>query len=212
MLASALACALGAGMTSSLTACGGGETGGTGGAGGGTSSTTSTGGNAPTTTGTGGHTPADGCFDYTGIDTTTPAVHFQADVLPILRLSCGLSSSCHGNPAGSGGQHFYGPKLSDPAPDAATVQAIFDQSVDKASVANPDMKIIAPGDPGKSFLLYKLDGDPSKQSDKDEVTCASLTCAADKSCLSAMPLGGPSLPTDKRDTIRRWIAQGAKND
>jgi hypothetical protein len=194
LLASALSISAAAGMVSSITACGG--SGGGGGAGGG---------------GTGGGASA-ACFDYAGYDGTTPAVHFQADVLPIFRLSCGLSSSCHGNQAGSGGQHFYGPKTSDPAPDAAALQAIFDQSLGQPAVANPDMNIITAGDPSKSFLMYKLDGDPSAADATAQVSCANLTCAADGSCLSSMPQGGPALPAAKRDIVRAWIKQGAKND
>ncbi|MFT3768622.1 MAG: hypothetical protein QM820_24515 [Minicystis sp.] len=205
LLASALVLALGAGLASSVTACGG--SGGTGGAGGEIGS-----GGSTSSSGTGGTTPTAACFDYTSFDATTPAVHFQADVLPILRLSCGLSQSCHGNENGPGGQHYYGPKNSDPAPTAAQIQAIFDQSVDKPSVANPTMKVIAPGDPANSFMLYKLDGDPSAKDKDAQVSCDKLACAADKTCLDAMPQGGPQLPADKRDTLRRWIAQGAKND
>lgn len=211
LLGSVLAFALCAGMASSLTACGGGDTGGTGGAGGSTTTSSTTSSTTSGTTGSGGHAPADGCFNYTTFDATTPAVHFKADVLPILRLSCGLSNSCHGDPNGSGGQHFYGPKLSDPEPDAATIQKIFDQSVNKTAVAEPTLKVIAPGNPVGSFLLYKLDGDPGAKAE-EQVACSALACAIDQSCLSSMPLNGPALPADKRDTIRRWIAQGAKND
>lgn len=84
------------------------------------------------------------CFDYSSIDLTTPAVSFKTDVLPIFRQSCGLSTSCHGSPTGGslGGQHFYGPSNSAPAPSAADIQAIMDQSVGKASTANPDMVVI----------------------------------------------------------------------
>lgn len=201
LAASALALALGAGLVSSVTACGsgGGDTGAAGG-------TAGTGG------GTGGSTAASDCFDYTSFDGTTPAVSFQTDVLPIFRGSCGLSMSCHGNPSGTGAQHFYGPKLSDPAPSAADLQAIFDQSVGQASVDEPSMKVIAAGDPAHSFLMYKLDGDPDAKDFNAQVSCAQLPCAATETCLESMPQGGPQLPADKRDVIRRWIAQGAMNN
>jgi hypothetical protein len=151
------------------------------------------------------------CFDYSTIDLTTPTVSFKTDVLPIFRQSCGLSTSCHGSPTGGslGGQHFYGPSNSAPAPSAADIQAIMDQSVGKASTANPDMVVIKAGDPAASFMMYKLDGDPLAV---NGVTCEKLTCAADMSCLLAMPSGGPQLPETSLSTIRRWIAQGAKND
>jgi hypothetical protein len=151
------------------------------------------------------------CYDYTSTDLTTPAASFKSDVLPIFRQSCGLSTSCHGDPSGGSlpGQHFYGPSNSAPAPSADDIQAIMDQSVGKASTANPDMVVIKAGDPANSFMMYKLDGDPTAV---DGVTCGTLTCSKDMSCLLAMPSGGPQLPAETRDIIRRWIAQGAKND
>src|SRR5262249_42280391 len=102
-LTSVLALSLVAGAGSSFVGCGG-SGGGTGGGGGGSG------------------TP--GCFDYSSFDGMTPEVHFAADVLPILRGSCGLSTSCHGNENGSGGQHYYGPKNSDPTPTADQIMAI----------------------------------------------------------------------------------------
>ena len=62
-------------------------------------------------------------------------------------------------------------------------------------------KIVAPGDPGKSFLMHKMD---------NSLKCETLTCGA--KCGGSMPLGSPTLSQDQRDTVRRWIAQGAKND
>ena len=188
-----------------------GDTTASGGSGG--SSATSTGGAGTSTGGTGGTggaAPTD-CFDYTTFDGTATTVHFAADVLPILRGSCGLSTSCHGqenNPAKD--QHYYGPKLSDPAPTAAQIQEIFDQSVGKPAVNEPSMSVIAAGDPEHSFLMYKLDAPDAKG--KGKVDCALLPCAAGDNCGTPMPQGGPDLPLAKRNIIRSWIAQGAKND
>ncbi|MEO7328766.1 MAG: hypothetical protein ABI193_09330 [Minicystis sp.] len=180
-----LSLALSGGAVASLTACGGSGGSGTGGSGG---------AEAPL------------CFDYTGYDGTTPATTFVADVLPIFRLSCGLSASCHGTESGHpDDQHFLGPKTKDPTPTALQIQAIFDQNVGVSSLANPDMKIIDPGHPETSFLMFKLDG----------VQCDALTCAtkAKNACKDLMPLGNTK-PMDaaKRDIIRRWIKQGAMND
>ncbi|MFO0759699.1 MAG: hypothetical protein U0359_24635 [Byssovorax sp.] len=183
-LFASLGLALSGGAAATLTACGGS---------GGSSSTTGTGG-----------TEAPACFDYTGYDGTDPAVSFQTDVLPIFRTSCGLSASCHGTEQGHPEkQHYLGPKNADPAPTAAQIQAIFDQNVGVASVENPDMKIIEAGHPEESFLMYKLDG----------VGCDKLTCAAKDTCEALMPQGNTKpMAADKRDAIRAWIKQGAKND
>jgi hypothetical protein len=175
---SLLSVALTLGASTTLSGCGGGET---------------TGGDGA-------------CFDYAKFDGTKEAVHFKADVLPIFRTSCGLSTSCHGAESPSAPeQHFLGPKNSEDVTDMQ-IQAIFDQSVGKASVMNSDMQVINPGKPAESFLMYKLDAPV------DGDFCGDLTCAGDKSCGDEMPQGGPQLPADKRDVIRRWIAQGAKND
>jgi hypothetical protein len=161
--------------------------------------------------GEGTSTPG-GCFDYTGFDETTPTVTFKADVLPIFQNSCGLSMSCHGaNPPTVPSQMFLGPAL--PAMASSTdIAAIFAGAVGVKSVDDSDMDIIDPGSPESSFLMYKVDSDPMSV---NGVTCSTLTCAAPSSatpCLSGMPLDGDQLSLADRDTIRRWIAQGAKND
>ncbi len=142
------------------------------------------------------------CFDYTSFDGTSPTVTFKADVLPIFRQSCGLSTSCHGDPNGGSlpGQHFYGPSLNDPAPSDSDIASILAGSVGQASAEDPDMDVIKAGDPANSFLMYKLDGDPNAA---DGVSCKTLTCSKDMSCQTTMPQGGPQLTADTRDTIRR---------
>ncbi len=178
------------------------------------SNSTGSGGSGTAATGAssggGGDSPANGCFDYTGFDGMTPTVTFKADVLPIFRTSCGLSASCHQSqtpplPA----EQYLGPSLSMPAPTAAQIASILSGIVGVKSVDEPDMDVVAPGDPAHSFMMYKLDGDPTNV---NGLTCPNLKCAANMSCLLAMPSGGPQLPSTERDTIRRWIAQGAKND
>lgn len=167
---------------------------------GGETTTTSSSGEA-SSSGSGGSS-ASGCFDYAAFEGMSPKVTFSKDVLPIFRNSCGFSS-CHGNANPTDPtRHYYGPGNSDPAPDMTQIAAIFEQSVGKPAVEEPSLSLIEPGKPDKSFLLYKLDG----------ASCASLPCAAKKTCGASMPQGNPLLAEEKRDTIRRWIAQGAKND
>ena len=168
-----------------------------------TTSTSSTGEatSSSSSNGSGGSAPS-GCFDYTAFDGMSPKVTFSKDVLPIFRNSCGFSS-CHGNASPTeSARHYYGPGNSEPTPDMTQITAIFEQSVGKPAVEEPSLSLIEPGKPDKSFLLYKLDG----------ASCASLPCAAKKTCGASMPQSNPLLAEEKRDTIRRWIAQGAKND
>ncbi len=185
VLSALLAASLAIAASGSLAGCGGG--------------TSTSGGGGGSSCGLG----ADGCFDYTCFTADMPTVSFKADVLPIFRTSCGLSASCHGSETGPAGQHYLGPKNSDPAPTAAQIQKIFDQSVGQMPVVNAGMNLITPKDPAHSFMMYKLDG----------LKCSKLTCASDDTCLALMPQGNTE-PMDaaKRDVVRRWIAQGAKND
>lgn len=195
LLFTLLAATLAVGSGSSLAGCGGGtsSTGGEGGAGGSGTSSSGTCGN-----------DADGCFDYGCFKSDAPVVSFKADVLPILRTSCGLSSSCHGSETGTNGQHYLGPKNSDPEPTAAQIQLIFDAWINQPPVVKAGMNLITPSDPEHSFFMSKLDG----------LKCSKLTCSGTE-CGALMPQGATETmlyDATKRDTLRRWIAQGAKND
>ena len=62
--------------------------------------------------------------------------------------------------------------------------------VDVPSVEVPELRRIAPGDPGNSYLVQKIEG---------------RAAVGDQ-----MPLGGPSLDQEQIDLIRQWIAAGAQ--
>jgi len=184
--------------------CGTSASGGTGGA---TGSTTTTTGST-TSSSSGGD-----CFDYTSFDGTTPTVSFKTDVLPIWRQSCGLSTACHGDPSVNPSTGLYlGPPMSSPAPSAAEITMILSHVVGQIALDEADMSIVKASDPAHSFMMYKLDGDANNLA--SGVDCSMLSCAktSPNSCFAPMPSGGPKLPGDELDTIRRWIAQGAKDD
>ena len=141
------------------------------------------------------------CYDYAGYDGMTPAVTFKGDVLPIFRTSCGLSASCHGNPSGPIAQPYLGPPSAAGEPTQTDIDAIFAANVGVASVKETGMQIVKSGDPANSFLMHKMD---------NSLKCESLKCGGN--CGGPMPLGSPPLAQEQRDTVRRWIAQGAKND
>lgn len=161
----------------------------------GTSSTSVTDGGS---TGSTGGAPA-GCFDPS-FDGTTPVVGFKADVLPIFQGSCGIAVGCHGG-QGNADRPYLGPPLSEMATQQ-NIDDIFANILDVPAFKEPAMAIVKPGDPAQSFMMYKLDG---------LLTCETLACAATKTCGGAMP-EGPQLPQAERDTIRRWIFQGAQNN
>lgn len=122
----------------------------------------------------------------------TPISLFDVDVAPILTDSCAFTA-CHG----SKGASNHGVYLN--AKSAADFDLVKQSLANKAR-ALPTMPYVTPGDPDKSFLLHKLDGD----------LCAFEERCTNGSCGSPMPESNAALPDDKRDAIRRWIAQGAK--
>ncbi len=122
-----------------------------------------------------------------GTNLMAPAVTFAADVLPVLVHSC-TSASCHGG-ASPQGELELG--------SAATYTNLVGPVAGELST----MPLVMPGHPDESYLMHKLDA--------DQCTLASQCVSGD--CKQAMPLNNP-LDAAARDTIRRWIAQGAQNN
>lgn len=141
------------------------------------------------------------CYDYSSFNGTSRTVSFATDVLPIFRKSCGLSAACHGAESGPAGQPYLGPPELDGAATAAQITAIFNQNVGVNSVKASTMKIVEANSPQNSFLMHKMD---------NTLTCGDVACEA--GCGGSMPLANPILSAADRDTVRLWIAQGAKND
>lgn len=115
-----------------------------------------------------------------------------ADVVPILTQSCAFSS-CHASHGASNHGLFLAPKNDE---DTALVKT----GLMAKSHALPAMAYVAPGNPAESFLMHKLDGDQ----------CTLAARCVDGACGDSMPQGNPLLGEAARDTVRRWIAQGAK--
>jgi hypothetical protein len=174
--------------------------------------------------GSGGGSQADPCFDYAGYDGTMPATHFKADVLPIFRRSCGISDSCHG-PDSTGhinlpsNQPYLGPPDGGKDPTQADIDMILDGIIGRSAEipGTPDpkpepdgFKMVDPSHPETSFLMWKIDA--VFNSDGTSTFCKDLKCAGSNSCGDSMPQGGPELESGDKETIRRWIAQGAMND
>ncbi len=136
--------------------------------------------------------------DPGAIDLQSPVVSFKKDVvLGVFNGSCGFSS-CHGSVTSSKGNLFLG-QQGISASDASTVRQ---KIVAVASEELASMPFVTPGDPSKSFLMRKMDADQ----------CLFDPQCVDHSCLESMPQGDSPLETAKRDTVRRWIAQGAQDN
>lgn len=137
-------------------------------------------------------------------DLTTPTVSFAADILPIFQPSCGIAgSTCHGTTSSEQEGLFLG--SIDGGTDASLVlQGI----VGVTSVEDPQMVIVKAGDPSNSYMMHKLDGDQCTQA----AACNAVPNNQYPNCGSQMPYSSPALDEPTRDTIRRWIAQGAQNN
>ncbi len=76
----------------------------------------------------------------------------------------------------------------------------------KPSFEDPSMPVVTKGDPTKSFLMYKMDGN---------LNGLTAQCAKGEaqSCGVLMPQTSTDpLSQTIRDTVRAWITQGAKNN
>jgi hypothetical protein len=184
-------------------------------------------GNSTTGSGSGGGSgggAADPCFDYASFNGSSPKTTFKADVLPIFRRSCGLSESCHG-PDSTGvislppNQPYLGPPIGgkDPSPKdiAMILGGIIDQPAQILKGANPapepdGLKIVNPSHPESSFMMSKLEAVLNE--DGTSTFCSKLKCETAMDCGNSMPQDGPELAPKDTNTIRLWIAQGAKND
>ncbi|WP_394848913.1 hypothetical protein LZC95_15850 [Pendulispora brunnea] len=123
-------------------------------------------------------------------DSPSGPVSFRNNVAPILQNSCAFSS-CHA--AGTtNGVVFAG----DPA-------AVRTSLVNVKAPQLPTMNFVTPGDPGQSYIMHKLDGDQKQ---------FAAGCSSEPDCGSQMPLGQPQLPESTRNTIRRWISEGAADN
>jgi hypothetical protein len=147
-----------------------------------------------------------GCSPYTSdANLTTPTVSFAKDIQPTFERSCGIAgATCHGTP--SVATVDMRPYLGnfDGGTDAS---AVIHGLVGVTSPEDPDLVIVKASDPGNSYLMHKLDGDQ----------CLFMAgCAKGQTqytdCGQMMPYSSPALATDVRDTVRRWIAQGAQNN
>src|SRR4051794_12776428 len=80
-----------------------------------------------------------------------PTVSFRGDVMPIFRQSCAFSS-CHGSATNH--RVYLGSPSTEADPSKVRAGIVGVPATELST-----MSYVAAGDPGKSFLLHKLDGD-----------------------------------------------------
>lgn len=115
---------------------------------------------------------------------------FRRDVVPIFAQSC-ASLDCHGDPKNTMVDVHFAP--SDPDGLYAELQ--------RESPIAKGVKLVEPGDPTRSFLYAKINGDEGDYT----AMCAPPDCG------ETMP-PGTKIASVQRDTIRQWILEGATKD
>jgi hypothetical protein len=140
------------------------------------------------------------CVPYVSDANLASPVSFNESIVPIFQRNCASTGgTCHGDVNSL-------PRLgsADGGIDAAIVRASI---VGVVSIEDPTMDFVAAGNPERSYLMHKMDG--------DECTLAA-ECAASSdelsNCGSSMPFLQPLLPVATRDMVRAWIGQGASGD
>lgn len=124
----------------------------------------------------------------TSVDARRPYPSFKDDVVPIVQATCALTA-CHSSKESNLGIFL--------AFDAAQIYG----ELQKTSPTAAGQKFVVPGDPAASYLMVKLNGTQAALA----ASCPNSSCGAE------MP-PGDKLPADKIEAVRKWIADGAKND
>jgi hypothetical protein len=174
----------------------------------------------------------DKCGACTEPDTTTdlmnPVVSFKTDLYPsVIRPTC-ATITCHGAKPGADAassapgtypmaELYLGPPSSDTTtPTDAALMTTIITSLKAASKTAPAVKIVAPGDPGNSFLVAQIYGCQNEHGYTCSVDSkwASFVHCTTSACGDVMPdpLEAAQLSVAQKDTFRRWIAQGAQDN
>jgi len=210
-------------------ACGPGNSTSSSGSSTGSGSGTSTGsGSGSTATGSGSGTAATGASGAStapcGPGTSSTSVSFSNQLMPIFQNNCsvGTQGQCHSDPGdamtgggqfGGGARQYFGP--SAPAMNStATLLTIYNGMVNVTSFDDPNINIVTPSNPAKSFILYKLNGTQAALDSETPDQCGNGDLGT---CGSQMPLpltGAVTTPLSQTDIdlVCNWIEQGAKNN
>jgi hypothetical protein len=142
------------------------------------------------------------------------AVSFRADVMPIFRLGCTLSSVCHGQMNNAGEENLYLGLNS--GGDSIDIQAVYSGLLSVPSKEDPSMNLVTPGDTANSYLWHKLVGDQNSNASVadgcGEAGTMCFDCTTSMPCGTSMPYVGEPVAPNDLSTIESWISQGAQNN
>lgn len=141
-----------------------------------------------------------GSSDSTPVADETPPHLYKENVYPILQKNCALTA-CHGSTQQT---PPLGVKISAVDPEDA-----YKSLVNKPSTRFTGTNLIEPGDPDNSLVMRKMDGTQAQLKSCPGDCGKSMPPPDDDS----MPASTDQLLSEtKRDTIRAWIKDGAKDD
>jgi hypothetical protein len=154
-------------------------------------SSSSGGGGSGSSGGSGSGCPT---FNYSGYTPASTSLTLKNDIQPMLAVTCALSG-CHMSGGSPQAGLDLGPSMA--TTDSATLSTILTNMKAKSMTA-PSLNRVTPGMPEKSFLMVKIEGDP---------TACSSECTA--GCGLRMPFGGSALSDTEIGKFRDWIKSGA---
>jgi hypothetical protein len=131
-------------------------------------------------------------------------VSFRRDLMLPLQRNCS-DEICHGSSTASQAGLYLGA----PLPTPVDVSSVIARLVSVPSRTAPELSLVAPGDPARSFLLLKVEGCQN---------ASTLVCRAQpgahgaEPCGDTMPQAARPLCNAERDFLRRWVRQGASDN
>jgi hypothetical protein len=130
----------------------------------------------------------------------TPTVSFKTDVvIGVFNTKCS-SGVCHGE---TGNPTVHNLFLGNMAQAGSDADMVYTGLVGVMSTEDSAMDLVKASSDSDSYLMHKLDGDQ----------CMYQSACSGSDCMSSMPSGANELiDVSSRDTVRRWIAQGAMNN
>jgi hypothetical protein len=188
--------------------------------------------------GSGGSSSSGVCAAYVSTGTLPAAVSFKTDVVPVLQKTCGNGgTSCHSGLANAtvmdtatGSSLTFANDDGGVLPPQGAMSGlafIHTSLVGAKAYEEPNLNLVAAGDPKNSYLMHKMDGDqclfanvcdqqPGQGAFYDPGWhCGRSMPTSDAGMIPDPPANGPAsalVDPAIRDKFRAWITQGAMNN